>query len=245
MPSWCSDFVLVIGIVGEYAKSDKWRAHLRAFEVLVVIGVAGELFADGGIFLFSRRLQAISDEEVARLTVKAEEAEQKAAEARERTAIAELEMEQIRERQKDRWLRFSEMGRLGKFEAMLRSSPKGIVQVIYLDGDAEAFDLADAISGALKRTDWNVPSPPEPRTLTKYTFPSTIAAFRWCKTLIGGICRFLPSGVKLVSNSGTPIPGTAFGGLSDALLSEFDEIGGSVDKSLADNTFQTIVDRKP
>ena len=36
--------------------------------MLVTIGVAGELFADGGIFLFSRHLQTIAEQEIAELT---------------------------------------------------------------------------------------------------------------------------------------------------------------------------------
>jgi len=66
--------VLVIGIVGEYAKSERWKRRLRLFEIFVIIGVSGELLADGGIFLFSRRLQTISDWEVAQLNDKAEAA---------------------------------------------------------------------------------------------------------------------------------------------------------------------------
>jgi hypothetical protein len=48
--------VLVIGLVGEVAKSEKWKRRVRLFELMVVFGVAGELMADGGIFLFSRHL---------------------------------------------------------------------------------------------------------------------------------------------------------------------------------------------
>jgi hypothetical protein len=41
---------------------------MRTFEVFVIIGVAGELLADGGIFLFSKHLQAIAELEIATLT---------------------------------------------------------------------------------------------------------------------------------------------------------------------------------
>lgn len=44
--------------------------------MLVIIGVAGELFADGGIFLFSRHLQTIAD-----LTQEAEKSAEGAAKA--------------------------------------------------------------------------------------------------------------------------------------------------------------------
>jgi hypothetical protein len=82
--------LLVIGLIGELAKSPKWSAHLRKFELLVIIGVAGELIADGGIFVFSERLQAISDSEVTALA-------QKAADTRERAAKLEKETVVLRE----------------------------------------------------------------------------------------------------------------------------------------------------
>ncbi len=59
--------LLVIGLIGESAKSDKWRSRHRLFELMVIIGVAGELLADGGIFVFSKHLQTISDQEIAQL----------------------------------------------------------------------------------------------------------------------------------------------------------------------------------
>jgi len=56
--------ILALGIIGEYSKSDKWKGRKRMFEIMVIVGVAGELFADGGIFLFSRNLQTRSDSEL-------------------------------------------------------------------------------------------------------------------------------------------------------------------------------------
>lgn len=66
--------LLVVGLIGESAKSERWKNHLRLFEMFVIIGVAGELLADGGIFLFSRRLQTIADLEITRLTREAGDA---------------------------------------------------------------------------------------------------------------------------------------------------------------------------
>lgn len=70
--------MLVVGLIGEYAKSEKWKKHLRLFELFVIIGVAGELLADGGIFLFSKHLQTIADIEIARLTKEAGDAKSSA-----------------------------------------------------------------------------------------------------------------------------------------------------------------------
>ena len=64
--------LLVVGLVGEYAKSERWKRHVRIFEMFVIIGVAGELLADGGIFLFSRHLQTLANVEIASLNGVAE-----------------------------------------------------------------------------------------------------------------------------------------------------------------------------
>lgn len=75
--------LLTAGLIGEYAKSDRWKKHVKTFEMLVIIGVAGELLADGGIFLFSRHLQIISEQEIAK-------AESKLLEERQHTANRDI-----------------------------------------------------------------------------------------------------------------------------------------------------------
>jgi hypothetical protein len=84
--------VLVIGLVGEVAKSDKWKKRLRLFEMLVIIGVAGELIADGGIFLFSRHLQTISEAEYSGLNKQAADAYKQAEIARKEADSFELDI---------------------------------------------------------------------------------------------------------------------------------------------------------
>jgi hypothetical protein len=66
--------LLVVGLIGEYTKSDRWKKRERMFMMFVIVGVAGELVADGGIFTLSAHLQTLSDLEVARLNEKAESA---------------------------------------------------------------------------------------------------------------------------------------------------------------------------
>ncbi len=73
--------LLVVGLIGEYAKSERWKRYARTFEMFVIIGVAGELFADGGIFLFSSHLQTIADIEIGELTKEAGDAKTSANEA--------------------------------------------------------------------------------------------------------------------------------------------------------------------
>ncbi len=70
--------LLVVGLVGEYANVDRWKKHVKVFEMFVIIGVAGELLADGGIFLFSRHLQTVADGEIANLTKEAGDAKKSA-----------------------------------------------------------------------------------------------------------------------------------------------------------------------
>jgi hypothetical protein len=100
--------LLVIGLIGEYSKSDRWKPFVRAFERMVIIGVAGELLADGGIFLLSRRLQTLSDREVAQFTQQAALAtetakgfESQIAVANEHASKAELETARLNKMAED------------------------------------------------------------------------------------------------------------------------------------------------
>lgn len=84
--------LLTVGLIGEYAKSERWKRHVKIFEMLVIIGVAGELLADGGIFLFSSHLQTIADQEIGDLATVAHNAKGSADDAAKsaRTAHDEL-----------------------------------------------------------------------------------------------------------------------------------------------------------
>lgn len=55
--------LVVVGLIGEN-KLPWWHHRLKIFEILVTIGCAGELLADGGVFVFSRHLETLSDLEV-------------------------------------------------------------------------------------------------------------------------------------------------------------------------------------
>lgn len=66
--------VLVIGLVGEYKTLEPHSRRMKLFEMLVIIGVLGELVGDGGIFVFSNQLQVISESEIADANKKAGEA---------------------------------------------------------------------------------------------------------------------------------------------------------------------------
>lgn len=79
--------LLVAGLIGEY--SPRWKSATRAFELLVIIGVAGELVADGGIFLFSEHLQTIEQLRVGKLDQEVITAEKAARSASQEAAVAQ------------------------------------------------------------------------------------------------------------------------------------------------------------
>lgn len=82
--------VLTIGALGEYKKFPSLlRASLATFELMVVVGIAGELLADGAIFVFSRHLQVLSEGEYATLN-------SEAGLARGEAGAALLEQEQLK-----------------------------------------------------------------------------------------------------------------------------------------------------
>jgi hypothetical protein len=104
--------LLVIGLIGEWrkGKDERWGGLADTFELMVIIGVAGELLFDGLIFGFSGRLSRIQDAAVtvatdratdagfdaAHATVVAGEANERAAKANERAQQSSLRVEVLR-----------------------------------------------------------------------------------------------------------------------------------------------------
>jgi hypothetical protein len=155
--------VLTIGALGEYKKFPRLlRAQHTTFEMLVVVGIAGELFADGGVFVFSRHLQTISESEFAVLNRDAGEARQKASASDERSKQLEKDAAQLRKdaetehlarvqlEAKVAWRRLSNKERSDLASALGRFPPNSEGASFWtLAGDAEAgafsVDLAEAI----------------------------------------------------------------------------------------------------
>jgi hypothetical protein len=83
--------ILTIGALGEYKRLPglalRFFSH-TTFELMVAVGIAGEFLADGGVFLFSRHLQAISDGEFAGLNREAADARREAASANKESGKA-------------------------------------------------------------------------------------------------------------------------------------------------------------
>jgi hypothetical protein len=152
--------ILAIGVIGEYSRSPKWKARLRAFELMVMFGIAGELIADGGVFLFSRQLQTISDIEEARLRRETGDANEKAGEANERAAANEkkaawlanqnlaLQDQVLRLRLKmaDRHLTPEQQSRIAK---SLCGFGGVYIDIGLYNSDSESQELGKEIDGAL------------------------------------------------------------------------------------------------
>ena len=66
--------LLTAGIIGEYAKSKWWLDRLRIWKLSVIFGVLVEMLSDGGIFLFSRRLQRLEGAEITQLGTRSSKA---------------------------------------------------------------------------------------------------------------------------------------------------------------------------
>jgi len=61
-----SGIVLVLGLTGEWPESEPWKTSYlyKLAKAAVILGVAGELFGDAGIFAASGRLQQITDDSI-------------------------------------------------------------------------------------------------------------------------------------------------------------------------------------
>jgi hypothetical protein len=87
--------LVVVGLIGEN-KLPWWHHRLKIFEILVTIGCGGELLADGGVFVFSRRLQTIADGEFAVFNKEAATARKEAGDATKQAGDAIKEAAGVR-----------------------------------------------------------------------------------------------------------------------------------------------------
>lgn len=165
---------LVFGLVGEYAESDKWKRWQKLFALLVIGGVAGELLADGGIFVLSRHLQTVAETEIAELNKKAAEASERAAraeehlgEANKRAAEAEREAAKSNETaEKERFARLQLEARLAPRSLSLAQQKdvrerlkqfSGTRLDIFVYGDTnEMLSLGFTLSSIAGAAGWNV-----------------------------------------------------------------------------------------
>lgn len=146
--------LLVIGLIGEYAKTKRWKKYIRTFEMFVIVGVAGELIADGGIFLFSRRLQAIADLDLAKVTKEAGDAATSAQTAHdlgtdllEKYKSAEREIIDLKAARLPRRLSSAQKVLLRKKVAVFRVKN---ISISCIDGGNEAFEFAQDFVDAFR-----------------------------------------------------------------------------------------------
>ena len=168
-----SGILLVIGIFGEY-RLPFWHHRLHIFEALVLVGCAGELIADGGVFLFSEHLQTVQQLRVKSLGKLADEADGKAQKAigdaksasdiagsanakadaakTEAEAVSKeaVELSQQLTKQDLRAHRFDDKRALEKFRATLEAFPGQPFDIRYCPGsDNEITFLSLRLMGAM------------------------------------------------------------------------------------------------
>jgi hypothetical protein len=144
--------LLTVGLVGEYAKSERWKRHVKTFEMLVIIGVAGELLADGGIFLFSAHLQTIADLEIAELAKKAGEANDHASQVEQENIKLRTMLAKLQRSTGPRYFSPDEQDQLVK--ALSRYViTNALIEVE--DGNAEAGRFGEDFVSVFKRLHWN------------------------------------------------------------------------------------------
>lgn len=129
--------------------------------LLVTIGVASEVVIAARIARLSRRSEEIADREIAELR-------EVAATAETRTTELQIDLANARERQADAErllvdLRLDSVPRSMMFDwqtfsAVLESSPKGTIEVLYPPENSEAFELAGLVIRCFVATGWNVPT---------------------------------------------------------------------------------------
>jgi hypothetical protein len=148
--------LLVLGLIVEYraVHGTRW---MKFGEMLVIIGVAGELVADGGIFLCSGHLQTIADQEIARLNLKAARFEKDAADLQARNLQLE---EQILEQGPRDLLLYGK--REEDFLNSIRQFAGQKVQIRICQSIDEVRDTADRLTVLFGEAGWTVsPHSPE------------------------------------------------------------------------------------
>lgn len=175
--------LLVIGLIGEYRESLKpW---VKVFEMFVIIGVAGELLADGGIFALSRHLETIANGEIAVLTKQAADANDRAAEAealakgfeaqiatagtdaaqaKQKAESERLARTQLENKMKPRHLTAEQQAKLA---SLLADTPCPI-SIYNSNLDGESGDYADDFTAAFKAAKWQTWGPNRSRLTTEH-----------------------------------------------------------------------------
>lgn len=143
---------------------EDWVAQLRVSgEVAVIIGVALEGLADGGIFLAAGRLRMIQDAELEKMRSETATANERAAESSRMAAEANLEVARLNlELEKFRAPRIFDLEQREQIVRELKAAiaelvPYGSlrVEIFTVDNDDEVIRLRDQLIDLLGQGDWN------------------------------------------------------------------------------------------
>jgi hypothetical protein len=137
--------LLVVGLVIEYRAAHGSRL-MKIGEMLVIIGVLGELLGDGGIFVFSNQLQTINESEISgvkNVTAELNKAANDAKLEQEKLRASNLELEKILQ---PRRLSTEQQKQIA---ASLKPYAGKTVSVASYSRDAEAMVLGIQIEDAL------------------------------------------------------------------------------------------------
>lgn len=234
--------LLVIGVVGEM-RLPFWSTRQKWFEVLVIIGIAGELLGDGGVFFFSAHLQTLSDVELGQAVAdaggaiaRAGVAIKEAGRAKERAANADEHTETLR---KENLILQSDLLGLRKeaearrltglqretLRQLLEGHPSTIAIVSRLV-DIESSDFADDFDSAFRAAHWQ-PSRIINRLSSKYGVS------------VGMVAGTSAPEIKVVSDALTAI------GVSNSIVAFMDRDINSIAPPFQPNVVYLVIEQHP
>jgi hypothetical protein len=206
------------------------NANDRAGKALIDAGTANERAGQ------ANQRASFNEKEASRLN-------RAAIEAKQQLALAELQLAEVRQKQKPRWLPIEE------FRKALQGKPTGKIEIMYVPDDGEAYKFALSIEIGLRSAGWPSVSEPTPipsdavadgmRGMPReplHRFPPT---FR-----VGG----QPTGLSVVAHEIEPAPfvkDTPFAALVKAFVACGLEIGMGLNSELPNDSFWVVVGPKP
>jgi len=138
--------LLVAGLLGEsfFAEKTKWY---KLAEALVVVGVLGELVADGRIFSLTAQLEALTDLQVAELNRDAGDARLATGKAIERATAEEVEIDRLRAAAKEFEAKLASANTQARVaEARIADSERGIADANARAADAQKIAEAERLA---------------------------------------------------------------------------------------------------
>ena len=148
--------LVVAGLVEEH-RHPWWHPRTELFALMVVIGCAGELLSDGGVFFFSRHLEALSNIEIEGLRLRTADAMDRASQADQRSEELEqrnlvLQSDVLKLQEAASWRDFSGPQR-DKFISLTKKhlvrAPTFAISIDSVVGNPEAKRYGGQIAAAL------------------------------------------------------------------------------------------------